>query len=191
MPIEHRGQPERLVGSRQLPRFRRGSRFFPAVERPSPAPFHGAIRAAFRSDSTLLPDRREGLAEEGRSSDHTPSTRRGRPASARVIAILLPPLRIAAGRLKMAVGPRRDPDIGPRRRNHQRGDPLERGLIADRLVPRGSTYRNPLPDFRRRIPGRQSLIYFKPAAYQRSIWAGSIVSSGEQLAPGGVGLAWS
>ena len=54
---------------------------------------------------------------------------RARPL--RMIAMLLPPARIAPGRLHMAVGARANPDVLPRRRNDERSNSVERSRIAN------------------------------------------------------------
>ena len=51
-------------------------------------------------------------------------------APPRVIAILLAAARVAAGGLKMAARVGRDPDVLPCRRNHQRPDAVQLGLVA-------------------------------------------------------------
>jgi len=53
-------------------------------------------------------------------------------AKIRVIAILLPPLRVAPGRLEMAVRLRADPDVRPGGRNRQRLDPRQMPRICQR-----------------------------------------------------------
>ena len=50
---------------------------------------------------------------------------------AHVVAVLLATPRVAAGRLEVAVRARADPHVGPRRRDGQAPDPLERVWIAD------------------------------------------------------------
>src|SRR5207237_9437165 len=50
---------------------------------------------------------------------------------ARVVAVLLAAASIAASCLDVTVLQRTDPDITPGRRNHYRGDPPERALVAD------------------------------------------------------------
>src|SRR5207248_4194135 len=59
-----------------------------------------------------------------------------RLAPLRVIAILLPASRIAAGRLKMTVRAGADPHVGPRWRNGKSADAFELDAIADRMVRR-------------------------------------------------------
>ena len=53
-------------------------------------------------------------------------------APSRVVAMLLPPPRIAPGGLDMAAGIRADPDVGPGGRDRQRADPGKCRLVADR-----------------------------------------------------------
>src|SRR5439155_3925625 len=49
---------------------------------------------------------------------------------ARMVPVLLAPAGVEAGRLKMAVGVRADPNLGPSRRDHQRLDPAKRLFMA-------------------------------------------------------------
>jgi hypothetical protein len=50
-----------------------------------------------------------------------------------MIAILLAAARVASNSLNMAVIEGTDPNVGPRRRDHQGSDSLERMLVADGL----------------------------------------------------------
>ena len=83
-------------------------------------------------------------------------------AKKRMVAILLAPLGIAAGGLDVTVRKRADPDIGPGRGDGERLDPPEDvrlcqpGAIRPRV---GEAF----PDFLRRIPGRASETYLRPA----------------------------
>src|SRR5262249_13288347 len=52
-------------------------------------------------------------------------------APLRVIAILLPPARIAARRLEMAARIGANPHVGPRGRDHERADARQHGGVAD------------------------------------------------------------
>ena len=53
-----------------------------------------------------------------------------------VIAVLLAPLAVTAGGLEMAVRLRADPDVGPRRRDDERLDALQRAFVGDAVTPR-------------------------------------------------------
>ncbi len=55
-----------------------------------------------------------------------------------VIAVLLAPANIAARHLDVAIGTRRDPDIGPGRRNDQRANAGKVFLVAQLLAGRGA-----------------------------------------------------
>ena len=55
-------------------------------------------------------------------------------APARVVAILLAPARVAAGRLQVAALVVADPDVGPCRRNGEPADTLERRRIVHALA---------------------------------------------------------
>ena len=57
-------------------------------------------------------------------------------AESRVIAVLLAPLGIPAGRLNVAVGFRRDPHIRIGRRDGELADPLQRRLVGHRAAVR-------------------------------------------------------
>jgi len=54
-----------------------------------------------------------------------------RVAVRRVVAVLLAAARVARGRLDVAVGIGTDPDLGPRRRDGERVDPLALAPIRD------------------------------------------------------------
>src|SRR5206468_8658937 len=52
----------------------------------------------------------------------------------RVVAVLLAPARVAAGRLDVAARMRADPDVGPGRRDRERPDARDRLAVADQLA---------------------------------------------------------
>jgi hypothetical protein len=65
-----------------------------------------------------------------------------------VVAVLLAALRVAPGRLQVAALVGADPHVGPRGRDRERFDALERRLVGMRS-PLASRYSNPLPAWRR------------------------------------------
>jgi hypothetical protein len=52
----------------------------------------------------------------------------------RMVAVLLASARVASGGLQVAVGLRADPDVGPGRRNDERLDPFQGGLVLDHFA---------------------------------------------------------
>ena len=51
-----------------------------------------------------------------------------------MIAVLLAPARVARGDLEMSVLVRADPDVGPRRRNHEGAEAVDRVLGDDQAA---------------------------------------------------------
>ena len=82
------------------------------------------------------------------------SSRVGAPV--RVIAVLLAAARVAAGRLQVAARIGADPDVGPRRRHRQPGDPLQLRRMAESGGRLAGEYLKPSDDVVRRMPGRSS-----------------------------------
>ena len=72
-------------------------------------------------------------------------------APARVVAVLLAPLGVAAGRLEVAVGVRADPDVRPGRRDREGADARQRRLVAHRLP-----VRHPVGEARAGTPARDA-----------------------------------
>ena len=87
-------------------------------------------RAIRRADAPAAPRRTRACAS------YLVSSRTARQL--RVVAVLLAPARVAAGRLQVAVGLRADPDVGPRRRDRERADAPDHRGIAERPAVRQS-----------------------------------------------------
>ncbi len=79
------------------------------------------------------------------------------PRQLRVIAILLAARRIAAGRLQMRARVGGDPDVGPRRRQHQRANARQRLRVADQPAVRIDDRRNSYLGCLRVMPGCSAL----------------------------------
>ena len=118
----------------------------------------GLIKWAFLQNGKSLPRSSQALAQGGqgaREFQHPFVFRAvAHLAEAGVIAVLLAATGVAAGRLDMAVSLGTDPDVGPRRRNHQVFDAL-RGVVIGEEFAVGTVVGKPLaaalPDDARRI----------------------------------------
>ncbi|VWC30193.1 hypothetical protein BPS26883_06363 [Burkholderia pseudomultivorans] len=130
MPLAQRRQPVRLVLARV---FRVADARERRVEQPDDRrddllARHAGPREVARDAGA---DTRQRERERGHSRILVRVARR---SPLRVIAVLLAPARVAAGRLQMAARVRADPDVGVRGRNRERVDSRDLVRIADPLA---------------------------------------------------------
>jgi hypothetical protein len=125
-----RCEPVRLVVARQILRPHADER---TLQQPHHGREHFVTRESLQEDVALdsLPDLPDDFAEveealELRALAISPETG--------MVAVLLAPARVTRGDLEVSVLVRADPDVGPRRRDHERAEALNRVLGDDKTA---------------------------------------------------------